>query len=245
MLPDWSNNVFVKVLNEVTAVCSQISVILFIMVIPFVKRASQRDIFAINILTRYVFCYATVHFLKSIVYLSTSLPGPASHCVDPQMLEKNQPKTIYDILTSADFSVNCGDLLYSGHMSGYITGCCVLIYYLNKLLVKETKNNRSWCCYYTPWPVIGLTVVCIIGMLIQAMCMIGTRQHYTVDTVMGIIAGYWNFVWHLCVLRPKDMRVSCEEDIENDCSTSLSEDAETPTNGETRDILEKIQLCIF
>ena len=36
---------------------------------------------------------------------------------------------------------------------------------------------------------------------------IGTRQHYTVDTLLAIIAGYWNFIWHLYVLRPHDKDV--------------------------------------
>ena len=41
----------------------------------------------------------------------------------------------------------------------------------------------------------------------QALLAIGTRQHYTVDIVVGLIVGYWNFIWHLYVLRPNDMDV--------------------------------------
>ena len=42
-----------------------------------------------------------------------------------------------------------------------------------------------------------------------------THRHfefiYTVDIVVGIIVGYWNFIWHLYVLRPNDMEVPVEQ----------------------------------
>ena len=44
-----------------------------------------------------------------------------------------------------------------------------------------------------------------LGMLCQVALAIGSRQHYTVDTLLAIFAGYWNFIWHLYVLRPSDM----------------------------------------
>ena len=46
-----------------------------------------------------------------------------------------------------------------------------------------------------------------MGMIAQALLAIGTRQHYTVDIVVAILVGYWNFIWHLYVLRPTDMQV--------------------------------------
>ena len=53
---------------------------------------------------------------------------------------------------------------------------------------------------------------------------IGTRQHYTVDTLLAIIAGYWNFIWHLYVLRPhdKDVPMSVHSQYQNTIKRSYS-----------------------
>ena len=54
---------------------------------------------------------------------------------------------------------------------------------------------------------IIVLMVYLIGMIFHVVLIIGTRQHYTVDTLVAIVAGYWNFIWHLYVLRPADMDV--------------------------------------
>ena len=209
LLPDWSHSELAKTLNELCTTGLHLSVLVFITVIPFLKRSRQRNVFAVNVLVRFSFCYATVHIFRSLTYLATSLPGPAEHCIDPLIVEKNKPKSISEAFTSANVLANCGDLLYSGHIAGYVTAFCTVVHYLNKLIKPENDENRKQCCDKGRLVLMGVTAVYTIGLIIQSICAIGTRQHYTVDIYLGILAGYWNFIWHLFVLRPTDMIVSC------------------------------------
>ena len=207
LLPDWSDNELIKGLSELIIAGIHIAGIVFIVAILFSERWSHREIFGVNILVRLVYCYATVHIFRSVSYLSTSLPGPAAHCVDPLIEEQHKPKTIYDLFVQTDVFGNCGDLIYSGHMAGITTVSCTIIFYFNKLLQDNPTYETSWWYFNTPLPVIVLTIVCGITIFIQALFCIGTRNHYTVDTFLGIIIGYWNFIWHLFVLRPTDMSI--------------------------------------
>ena len=205
ILPDWSNNTHARRLNDFFAVISPVSVILFSNLTIFLKRATTRKVFAVNIIVRFVLCYVTTHLIRACVYLTTSLPGPASHCIDSKLENANKPRTLSDIFISMNFPTNCGDLLYSGHMAGYVTGFCTMVYYVEKIFGKDEKlaKYRS-----RPSMITNLVIVFyIVGMLCQIALAIGTRQHYTVDTMLAIIAGYWNFIWHQHVLRPTDMDV--------------------------------------
>ena len=144
--------------------------------------------------------------------LWVSIPGSTSHCTNATITDETKPKNVYEVFTSMEYSKNCGDLVYSGHMAGFVSGCCVVIYYTHKLFrCDHTNNNKKRRRWYTSWPTLGIIVLCILGMIAQALLAIGTRQHYTVDIVVGIIVGYWNFIWHLYVLRPNDMEVPVEQ----------------------------------
>ena len=202
LLPDWSNSKRARAFNDFVAVLSPLSVIVFSNFTMFLKKATNRKVFAVNIIIRFTLCYVTAHLIRTFAYLATSLPGPASHCIDQKLESANKPKSLRDIFVSMNFPNNCGDLLYSGHMAGYVTGFCTLVYYVEKVFGKDRKLAK--------YPSIITNVVIlfyILGMLCQIVLAIGTRQHYTVDTMLAIVAGYWNFIWHLYVLRPTDMDV--------------------------------------
>ena len=205
ILPDWSNSNFAKGLNDFFSLLTPISVIVFSHFTMFLKKATNRKVFTVNIIVRFVLCYITAHLVRTFAYLTTSLPGPALHCIDPKLESANKPKSLSDIFISMNFPTNCGDLLYSGHMVGYVTGFCTLVYYIEKIFGKDEKLAKYRC---RPSIITNIFILFyIMGMLVQVILAIGTRQHYTVDTMLAIIAGYWNFIWHLYVLRRNDMDV--------------------------------------
>ena len=204
ILPDWSNSSLAKNLNDVIAVLSLISVILFSILTLLSKRATKRKVFSINIIVRFAMCYVTAHFIRTCVYLTTSLPGPAVHCIDAEMEQSNKPKSLWDIFFSMKFDRNCGDLLYSGHMAGYITGFCTVVYYIEKIFHND-KKFAKWQLFQLSTPTLVVTIIYTLDMISQMVLAIGTRQHYTVDVLLAILAGYGNFIWHLHVVRPFDM----------------------------------------
>ena len=209
IIPNWSHNKLAKDLNEIINAALLLSIGIFCIVTLFMKKAKVQKIFATNIIVRLVYCYTTMNILRPFVYLPTSLPGSASHCTNATITDETKPKNVYEIFTSMEYSKNCGDLVYSGHMAGFVSGCCVVIYYTHRLFSCDHTNNnvRKRPRWYTSWPTLGIILLCIFGMMAQALLAIGTRQHYTVDIVVGLIVGYWNFIWHLYVLRPNDMDV--------------------------------------
>jgi hypothetical protein len=61
---------------------------------------------------------SVAHFLRFVTFVSTSLPGPADHC-KPSYANYKVPDT--DIKTilfrkSGPLDLNCGDLIFSGHV---------------------------------------------------------------------------------------------------------------------------------
>ena len=212
IIPNWSHNKLAKDFNEIINAALISSIGVFCIVTLFLEKARVQKIFATNVVVRFVYCYTTMNILRPFVYLPTSLPGSASHCTNATITDETKPKNVYEVFTSMEYSKNCGDLVYSGHMAGFVSGCCVVIYYTHKLFrCDHTNNNKKRRRWYTSWPTLGIIVLCILGMIAQALLAIGTRQHYTVDIVVGIIVGYWNFIWHLYVLRPNDMEVPVEQ----------------------------------
>ena len=228
ILPNWSNNKLAKDLNEIINAALIVSIGIFCIVTLFMEKAKVQKVFATNIVVRFVYCYTTMNILRPFVYLPTSLPGSASHCTNSTLTEHHKPKNVYDVFTSMAYSKNCGDLVYSGHMAGFVTGCCVVIYYTHKLFRCDHVNNhnpRTCQKWLTAWPTLGIISFCLLGMVAQALLAVGTRQHYTVDIVVGLLVGYWNFIWHLYVLRPNDMEApSRNSPISNQGKTNYAID---------------------
>ena len=204
LLPDWSENEFITVLNEFVQAVAFITAFTFLLIMMFCKKRFSKGVAVVNIFVRVSYCFSTLHFIRSISYLSTSLPGPAIHCVTPQVEEENKPQDIMDIFFPGNTFRNCGDLIYSGHMSSIVTIFCTIIYYSNKIVAEDDQDRKKWCIFCRPLSIIVIIILSIIIVLLQAVMTIGSRQHYTVDAVLGVIIGYWNFIWHLYVLRPED-----------------------------------------
>ena len=229
ILPDWSNSEIAKTFNDVVSQFTSISIIGFSVLTLFLKKASARKIFTVNIIVRFVLCYVTAHVIRTFAYLCTSLPGPALHCINQNIESANKPKSVSDIFTSMSFANNCGDLLYSGHMAGYVTGFCTLVYYAEKIFGKEDNTSNRHC---RPTGITSIFILFyMVGLFLQITLAIGTRQHYTVDILLAIVAGYWNFIWHLYVLRPIDMDVP-DSMLSDYQKANSKQDMDTNTNNE-------------
>ena len=177
ILPDWSDCEMARGLNDFFAVMSPVGVIVFSIVTLFMKRATTRRVFTVNIIVRFVMCYVTAHLIRTFVYLTTSLPGPASHCIDPKLETANKPKTVIDIFMSMNFPANCGDLMYSGHMAGYVTGFCTLVYYVEKIFGKDEKIAKYHC---RPSMITNLVITFyVFGMICQVILAIGMISNTT------------------------------------------------------------------
>lgn len=205
LFPDWSENEFITGLNEVIQAGAFISAIIFFLTMLYCGTRFSKGIAVVNIFVRIAYCFVTLSLIRTVCFLSTSLPGPAAHCIDPAIEEKNKPQGIADIFLPGNILENCGDLIYSGHMAAITTVFCTIIYYFNKLLEDDVEYKKTWCIFCRPLSVVILTLLSIVVTLLQAIMTISARQHYTVDAFLGVMIGYWNFIWHLYVLRPDDM----------------------------------------
>ena len=191
--------------NEVIQAGAFLTAIVFLGVMVFCEKRFSKGIAVVNIIVRVSYCFVTLSFFRSIAYLSTSLPGPAINCIDSELEEEYKPQEITDVFKIGSIEMNCGDLIYSGHMATVVTIFCTIIYYFNKLVQEDGKDKKSWCIFCRPWSVIAMTIMSIMYTILQGIITLGARQHYTVDAFLGVIIGYWNFIWHLYVLRPDDV----------------------------------------
>merc|ERR1712232_241796 len=79
--------------------------------------------FLFNALCRFGVVFAMAHSLRACSFLATTIPGSAVHCLPDFDWQRNQPKVPLSLFPNPGFpSKNCGDLIFSGHMS--ITTIC-------------------------------------------------------------------------------------------------------------------------
>eukprot|EP00494_Astrolonche_serrata_P027526 UN27789 len=80
-------------------------------------------------LSRYSLSASTGHALRTCIFITTSLPGPAEHCRldNPDHLELEYTG-LWDIFTR--FGPSCGDLVPSGHIIIVIHLLLVMIWEL-------------------------------------------------------------------------------------------------------------------
>lgn len=137
----------------------------------------KKGIYITDMLIRFGRVMTVGHALRAMLYLSTSLPAPAKHCL-PGTVCFTPPKNIYEILFSF-YPRSCGDLVFSGHI---LTTCILTLMtqrYSTKILSKRlavTAQCISWAAF------IGL------GPLI-----ISARNRYTVDVLLGYVIS--NLLW--------------------------------------------------
>lgn len=128
-----------------------------------------------NCVTRCLRVLAFVAFIRPLFFLGTSLPGPAAKCVGAGE-QAIRPKDWHEAFHNFGLSdENCGDLMYSGHLSSIGTLSCMFFHYGRQLLD----------------PYIGLfqviRVILVAMLVMQGMSIVIVRNHYTVDAVGAII----------------------------------------------------------
>ena len=186
--PDWAGKTLPKIMNEVVQICLTGS--LFVTAgIAMCRTDLKIRPYLFHIGTRFLFCITTGHLIRPIFYLSTSLPGPAAHCIG-ETEDENQPHTLSEIFLQAVPGENCGDLVFSGHMLMVTTAWMIQYKYLGEMYGKTVQQ----------FVLYGGALL----MLAQSFIVCATRSHYTVDVTGGIIIALFNFMWHETYLASKD-----------------------------------------
>lgn len=128
---------------------------------------------------RIFYAYAIGLMVRCPVTIATSLPGPAAHCIG-QAADDRRPTSVASLFDLRAVGRNCGDLLYSGHMFTATTLLCGCIYYLRKMV-----SHRH------------VVVVATLGgclYVAQLSTVVLSRSHYTVDIILGMIVGFYNWI---------------------------------------------------
>ncbi len=182
-----------KVISEITIYLNHIIGICIILS-PLLL---QNNFSSILIGKRILTILAIGHMVRIIFYMSTSLPSPATHCL-PGSPSYNPPRTISHIFFrfSTYKDLNCGDLIFSGHIfqnfSFTILTCLYAKHLFNKIF--------ALCISY-------IQVLMSIG---QIIFVIAARNHYTVDVTVGI---YVAITLWLIMNKDKDI----ESEQQNKC----------------------------
>ena len=118
------------------------------------------------------------------MYLSTSLPGPAVHCL-PNSTSYDPPTSGLEIFTrySTFKDLNCGDLIFSGHMFQNLSFTIITYLYSNRMF-----NNKLSCF---------LTIIQILTSVSQVIFIIAARNHYSIDIVVAIYVAITSWYIHL------------------------------------------------
>ena len=165
------------------------------MIVSSVARGGATTAYGMNALIRWCSVFSIAHTLRAMTFLSTTLPGVAAHCLQDFDWQANQPKSAFTLLPNPGWpSKNCGDLVFSGHMTVTLVSLCVLFKYGQRMFALSDGGFR------------GLMTFAIILCITQAMLIITVRHHYTIDVVVAsyLIPLLWDVFGHR---GPADMAV--------------------------------------
>jgi hypothetical protein len=150
----------------------------FVVVTPLLSPVPHRNnVFGVVMAEKWLNCLCLGHTLRFLTYVSTSLPGPASHCLIGSTVY-SRPTDLTTILTrkSSGDDPNCGDLIFSGHVFQNIILCIIATVYVKKVY------EQKWLHYLIPCVMWALEIA-------QLPLIVAARNHYTVDlTVSSYLA---------------------------------------------------------
>jgi len=129
--------------------------------------------YLVNMVKRFGCVFAIGHTLRAATYLATSLPGSAKHCLDPEKVEANRPTVPEIFYKPASLVVNCGDLMFSGHMLQMILFVLMIHRYGQKCWVISRTQHR-----------VVLAIVSLLCVA-QSCVILMARHHYTSDIVVA------------------------------------------------------------
>jgi len=149
---------------------SALTIIILFSLVPFLHKNPL--VYSAVLWLRCMFVMSLCLICRCLSFLSTSLPGPASHC-QPMSKEYSPPETIYDILFHVDGIKGCGDLIFSSHTS--LSLCLILtVFVYGKQLVPH-KLYR-----------IVVYFILLPAEILMLILIIAARKHYTVDVVVAM-----------------------------------------------------------
>jgi hypothetical protein len=140
--------------------------------------------YIVNMVRRFGTLYASGHVLRALSYLSTSVPGGATRCMDLQAMEQGRPSFLECFYRTASVETNCGDLMFSGHLLLCALIVCMTMRYAQPSLGISPANARL---------LVGLTVVLT---MVQSVLIIAARRHYTSDVLVALYVTPMLFYWH-------------------------------------------------
>jgi hypothetical protein len=188
-------------------------------------RMPKKPVYLGNYFNRYVIVLIVGHFLRFLSYIFTVVPGPSYHC-RPDFVQPDTgvtymgllPTTIHSIAFPsatdlASINLNCGDLVFSGHMFTNVLSYYYFAVYSRQIFIKEgllSAEARN--------VLLAVNTFCLCGC---AVCILASRQHYTVDliiaTYIGFLLPYWfDQKWPLKDIDPyaDEQAVQIKEEIE-------------------------------
>lgn len=135
----------------------------------------SNGVMGVALAEKWLNCLCVGHTLRFLTYVSTSLPGPASHCrlgsSKPAMNRPTDVITFFSRKSNKD-DPNCGDLIFSGHMYQNVILSIIVTVYGKSLF------RSQWLRRLVPvamWSLVAMQVPLIIA----------ARNHYTVDIVVA------------------------------------------------------------
>ena len=172
-----------------------------ILFVPIFHHPQRQVLSTINMGVRILNVLVIGNFLRPIMYLGTSLPSPADHCM-PGSPTYDPPTTVLEIFTHySSVSGNCGDLIFSGHTLQDMI-LLLHVYRHSKDIFLGSNKAR-----------IILTSVMSVLIALQLIFIIASRNHYTVDVVVGLYVS--STLWYIYNNKfPKDKKIEGDDKSE-------------------------------
>merc|ERR1712151_357274 len=143
----------------------------------------SHGIYSIDIYNKILNMHCIGHVLRFLTFISTSLPGPAKHCLPNAPLlrtSSNYNWTLHEIVTRRSrvhVDPNCGDLIFSGHMFQDTSFTIIVLSYIYYLLPHYNLFIQSTI------KILSFILICTV--VLQPYFIIAARNHYTVDVVVS------------------------------------------------------------
>lgn len=165
----FPENESIEIYTEIIFIFCAISTVFFIVLPSFMHNSKQ--ITSTLIVVRMCKVSGFSIILRTISFLSTSLPSPSHHC-RPGSTDYAAPSDAEEIAGRMDPVSGCGDLIFSGHTSNTLIMTLTVSYYAYYLLPRWWK-----------WITFG---ICVPFVIIMGTFIIIAQNHYTVDVVVAL-----------------------------------------------------------
>jgi len=157
--------------------------------------------YLVNIILRFGCVFAIGHTLRAATYLATSVPGSANHCLDAEEVEKNRPTFAEIFYKPASVTVNCGDLMFSGHMLQMILFVLIINHYGRQCF------QVSKCVH------LFIVTIALLLCIAQSCVILMARHHYTSDIIVAayvtpLLWYFYNNAIHKEDMKPNHERIA-------------------------------------